>query len=458
MSVRGPGAGRLHRAILGVVTAAVLGLLGPAGLLGQATPQGCRFRIDHVGGEGRQVVIGADTNYYAGRGVEISCVGTSIRMSSDSVAFYGRGRNTLVEFLGRVKYRDSTVTMDADRGTYYRNGERWEARGHVRTENVTNGSTLEGPMLDYLRAVPGVRDSIELWAVGRPTIRSFPRDSTGQRGEPYVVVADRVRMRGNDRMWAGGKVTVDRSDFQARGDSLYLDTGTGSRGELIGSPVLRGTGRDSFELTGTRIELQLDQSAITYVIALGQAHAVSSEVDLVADTIGLDLENEELEHTIAWGDSTRPRGVTRDYEILGDSLAFDTPGRVLKEVRAFGRAWVGGKPDSTTGERDWMSGDTVVAYFTTWDSAGTAVSALDQLDARGGARSYYRVESRRPGVVLPSINYAKGERITVQMKSGGRRGVDRVNIWGQVDGVHLEPVALRPDTAAADTTRREGRP
>ena len=28
-------------------------------------------------------------------------------------------------------------------------------------------------LLDYLRAMPGLRDSLELWATGRPTIRSF---------------------------------------------------------------------------------------------------------------------------------------------------------------------------------------------------------------------------------------------------------------------------------------------
>src|SRR5256886_10168832 len=39
-------------------------------------------------------------------------------------------------------------------------------------------------------------------------------------GEPYVIVADRVRFKGNDRMWGAGQVTIDRSDFAARGDSI----------------------------------------------------------------------------------------------------------------------------------------------------------------------------------------------------------------------------------------------
>ena len=42
-----------------------------------------------------------------------------------------------------MKYRDSTLTMDADRGTYYKSGERWEARGNVTTKNLNTGSTLD---------------------------------------------------------------------------------------------------------------------------------------------------------------------------------------------------------------------------------------------------------------------------------------------------------------------------
>jgi hypothetical protein len=426
-----------------------------SGLLGQEprpAPQrggGCIFSVDHVGGEGSQQVVGQDTSYFAGGGVRLSCIGTSVRMSSDSVAYYFRRTGIIVYFIGKVRYRDSLITMDADRGTYFKNGERWEARGHVVTENLQNGSTLAGPSLDYLRVMPGVRDTSEIYAIGRPTIKSVPSDSAGQRGEPYVIVADRVRMRGNDRTWAGGRVTVDRSDFAARGDSLFLDSGAGQRGVLLGTPEMRGLGRDSFNLQGRRIELTLEQREITYVKALGSGHAVSTQVDLVADTIGLDLDQRSLAQTLAWGDSIRPRALASEYEIRGDSVAFDTPGQILRQVRAFRSAWVGGLVDSVTHERDWMAGDTVVASFTTWDSAGTTRTALDKLEAFGQARSYYRVaDAKLPGG-LPSINYSRGERITVQMKTGGLKGVDRVDIRGQVDGIYLEPV---PVAAPTDTT------
>ena len=60
------------------------------------------------------------TNYFAGGNVKLSCRGAAITMQSDSVAAYG---GNVVHFIGNVKYRDSTLTMDADNGTYYKNGE-----------------------------------------------------------------------------------------------------------------------------------------------------------------------------------------------------------------------------------------------------------------------------------------------------------------------------------------------
>ncbi|HEU4680277.1 MAG TPA: hypothetical protein VFS51_00945, partial [Gemmatimonadales bacterium] len=353
------------------------------------------------------------TNYFAGGNVRLSCRGLPITMQSDSVAAYG---GVVVHFIGNVKYRDSTLTMDADRGTYYKNGEKWEARGRVVTRNLKNGSTLTGPALDYYRAVKGVRHTLEMYSTGRPRIEYAVVDARARPAEPYIVVADRVRMKGNDRLWAGGKVTIDRSDFAATGDSLRLDTGKASDGTLVGrKPEIRGLGRDSFNLAGRRLDLKLDQRELTYITAKGDAHAVSKEWDLVADTIGLDLNNRKLEQTLAWGDSIRPYAVSPAYAMRADSLALDTPGQRLKEVRGFGKAWLGGTIDSASKQRDWMRGDMVVASFVQRDSAGASRSALNRIVARKGAQSFHVDPNiRRPD--RPSINYARGDVIVMTMK------------------------------------------
>jgi len=425
-------------------------LAGPPTLHAQASSDRCVFRIGHVDRTGAQIVIGPGLmNYYAGGNVFLYCEGTRISMRSDSVASYGATRS--VDFVGHVVYTDSgSMVMRADHGTYYRDGDRWEARGNVTTQNLKTGSTMTGPSLDYYRQARGVRDTAEMYAVGRPTIRYMAQDTTGKAPEPYVIVADRVRMKGDDRVWAAGTVTVDRSDFAARADSLRLDTGAGSDGTLIGNPMLRGVGKDSFNLTGDRIDLRFDQRQLDYLTALGNGHAVTAAVDLRADTVGLDIDKSKLVQTVAWGDSVKPDAVSADYRLRGDSMAFDTPGDQLTETRAFGKAWAGARPDSGTGERDWLSGDTLVAHFARFDSSGTDRMVVRQLESRANARSYYRlVDAGRPGP--PSLSYVRGNRIVIQMKENGS-GVERVDVWGQVEGVQLDPVREKHDSTAADST------
>jgi hypothetical protein len=395
----------------------------------------CVFQISNVDRQGSVVETPQGTNYFAGGNVQLSCRGLQISMQSDSVAAYA---GNVVHFIGNVKYRDSTLTMDADKGTYYKKAEKWEARGRVVTNNLRTGSKLTGPTLDYYRVVKGVRDTLEMYATGRPRIEYTTGEPGAPPTEPYIVIADRVRMKGSDRLWAGGKVTIDRSDFSARGDSLRLDTGKGSDGTLVGgNPIMRGLGRDSFSITGRRLDFRLDRRELTQVTAKGNGHAVSKEWDLVADTIGLDIKNRRLEQTLAWGDSTRPYANSPGYAMRADSLALDTPGQQLKEVRGFGRAWLGGNIDARTKQRDWMRGDTVVAQFVQRDSAGVKRAALSRIIARKGAQSFH-LDPNQKHPERPSINYARGDVIVMTMKQGVPSGVERVDIRGQVDGIQLE--------------------
>ena len=428
--------------------------LAPAGRPGDAQAQDrCTLQIDNVDRQGIALETPQGTNYFAGGNVRLSCRGTKIRMRSDSVAAYG---GNIVHFIGRVHYEDSSLVMDADRGTYYRASEQWEARGRVKTRNLNSGSTLAGPSLDYFRSVKGVRDTAEMYAVTRPRIEYVTKDSAGQTTDPYVIVADRVRIRGDDQLWAGGNVTIDRTDFAARGDSLRLDTGTADDGTLTGTrPELHGLGTDTFDIAGRRIDFKLDDRDLTYLVATDSARAVQREWTLVADTIALDVNHREVELTLAWGDSLRAHALSPKREIRSDSLALESPGGVLNEARAFGKAWLGGETDSASAEREWLAGDTVVARFAprdsvASDSVGTTRTVLTSIRATGAARSL-TVEPQETRPKQPTINYARGDAIVVTMKSDGSEEVDEVRIRGQVDGVQIEPGA-----DSASTSRRAG--
>ena len=75
-----------------------------------------------------------------------------------------------------------------------------------------------------------------------------------------------------------------------------------------------------------------------------------------------------------------------------ESLAIDSPGQRLREVRGFRTAWLGGAVDTLSKDRDWMRGDTIVAQFTSADSAGTIARGAEQ--DRGAAEG--AVLSPRP--------------------------------------------------------------
>lgn len=218
---------------------------------------------------------------------------------------------------------------------------------------------------------------------------------------------------------------------------------------MIGSASARRTAADSFDLTGDRIDLRLENRELTYVTARDSARLRTGTLELVGDAIGLDLEERKVQQALAWGDSVRPVAVAEDYVVRGDSLAFDTPEQELREIRAFGGAWLGTAADSAE-ERDWVSGDTVRASFAPRDTADGRPS-LKELESRGSARALYRMALA--GQSEPSLEYMVADQIRILMRLGDTVTVDSVWALGVKDGVHLQP-ALRPAAARPDTAAR----
>jgi hypothetical protein len=407
--------------------------------------------IDSIGHAYREITgPTGEKSAHGGGGVLGHCDGSESTISADSFAHYAAlGRLDLV---GRVKIRDTGLALDANFASYFLRDERLEAHNRVVAVNRRSGSVLRGPNLKYWRAAKGIRDTVEMYATSRPTVEY--RAEGGDSAEPYLIVADRIRFKGDDRMWAGGKVTVDRSDFASRSDSMTLDQTQGF-GVLVGSPSVEGKGRQGtgakgYTLVGTRIELALEQREVRLVKALGHGKATGADWVLTADTIHLVIADRMLQQTFAWGDSTRPNAVSTLNTIQSDSLAIDSPGEVLTETRAFGHALSTGKRDSTStaAEIDWIAGDTLTARFAQeQDSAGHEQSRLRQVLARGSARALTHHYDTRDSTLGPSINYSRGDQIAVAMK---RDQIERVVVAGSADGVQLEP---RP-AVAADSTRR----
>jgi len=429
----------------------------PAADTGRGRP--CVVEIDSILGKGQQVEVRkGETNVFAGGGVFAHCRGTGTSLASDSVAWFaGIGRFDMIGQKSPVRIRDTAITLDATTAAYFLRQERLEAHKNVVAVNRNTGSVLRGPNLTYYRAAKGVRDTLEMFASGRPTI-DYRSSADSGGGEPYVIVADRVRFKGNDRMWGGGQVTIDRSDFAARGDSMQLDQATGFAA-LVGKPRVEGKSARPYTLTGTRIELGLQGREIRLVKALGDGVATGADWRLTADTIHLHVDRKKLQQAFAWGpkDSVRARAISPLNTIQADSLALDLPDEVLTEARAFGHAYSTSKKESpkrdstTTPEVNWIAGDSLTARWAqVVDSTGTPRTTLHRLIARGSARSFTHLASEHDSTGS-SLNYSRGKVIDVVLKGDK---IDRVTVTGQADGVQLEPrPPARDTTKKADTTK-----
>jgi hypothetical protein len=446
----------------------------------------CKIVIDSVGRQAQQVEVRpGETNVFAGGGVLAHCEGTGSTLAADTVAWFaGVRRFDMIGQRNVVHIRDTVMTLDATTASYFLGQERLEAHKNVVAVNRSTGSVLRGPNLMYYRAVKGVRDTVEMYASGRPTIDYH---ATADSAEPYLIVADRVRFKGNDRMWGGGQVTIDRSDVAARGDSMHLDQAVGFAVLVGGPPRVAGKGPQAYTLTGTRIELGLRGHDIQRVKALGHGVATDADWRMTADTIHLDLDKKLLQRAFAWGprDSVRAHAVSTRTTIQADSLALDLPDQVLTEARAFGHAFStmqrdstakprrvatkdsgakgsGAKTDSGVADMDWITGDSLTArWIQVADSSGAKQSSrLRRLIARGSARSFTHLYGEHDTTSGPSLNYTRGKVIDLAIRGDK---VETVVVTGRADGVQLEPKPPAPDTTkqpslAADTTKKPRTP
>lgn len=403
-----------------------------APLLRAQASRTCFVVVDRTGGSQRQVDIGGGyVHWYSGGGVWAHCRGEPTRWYSDSVAWYqDRDRFDMV---GNVDFEDATVELTAERATYYLTEERLDASGRANLRNRVTGSRLRGPIINYYRQAAGVRDTAVLAAARRPEIE-YRSERDSAEAEPYLIVADRVEFRGNSAARAWGRVTIDRSDFHAKGDSARLDTSVGA-GLLTGSAEVAGGADEGYVLVGRDVRFRLDGRDVTWVQAEGEASARSAEWHVVADTVAFDLEDDRVQAGQAWGDSSRARAVSAANTIVADSLAIDAPDQVLRQVRGVGTARAWSQRDSLDLDPDWVAGDSVTAEFAAAEDGRTSLAAIV---AVGSASARYRVYPE--GAVEPDLSYSRGDRIVARFRN---EQLLRVDIAGATDGVYLEAARRR---------------
>lgn len=403
--------------------------------------------------------------------VRMHCDKQKVSLRTDSLSMLS---GDYARLYGHAVYQDSSYQFAADTIIYLTRTEKVEGRGHVVALDKTTGSTLVGPFVDYWRQVKGINDSAKVVALLRPTVRYFvrttPKDTA--REQPYLLSGQMLQGFGGSRLWGSGAVTVDRDSLHGTGDSLAFQRGATSVAQLIGVPAtLRRNGTDSFTVTGGEIRLGLADDKLRDLHAFGSARVTRGPSVITGDTIVLSFAAEKLSLTLAWGKKSGATLHSSGYDVRGDSLAVESPGELLRELRvkngtifnprdtsavARGTAPADStKPDTT---RNYLSGIRVLAHFDQADSAGTVITRLKGLESFGRAASYFARTVVKNGKTTPSINYTLADTIFVLMKTGDSTGVSSVRAYGHVYGAQLETASLRKKGDSSRVTVPGARP
>jgi lipopolysaccharide export system protein LptA len=485
----------MSRTGYGVIVAAIVGLssaltVTPSGA--QSTPRDRCRTIDYeprVKGRdleitGRESPLGSGVYVTViSGGVTFICLPDGLRLSADS-AEYHQG-SEIVYLFGNVRYVEPGTTVNAQRITYWKNEERILAEQNVVAQ-LENGTRMTGPRAEYFRAVPGIRTRAQLRATERPRIVLVQADTSrpapagpGRAGAPggrgaqppvlsrqdsiaraataatrardtTIIDANTVFMDGDSLVYASGRVVVTRTDIVSSSDSLFLDRAT-ERARFLRDPVIKGKGSRPFTLSGIVVELQSRMRRLERVLSLEKAKVVSDDLDITSDTLDLRIENDLLQRAVAWGKTSRARLVSPGQDMTADSVDIIMPGQRLREVRSIGKAMALSDPDSTkikSAEKDWMSGDTIVARFDSVPPGDTTTKPrIRELRAQVAARAYYQIAPDDSASCV-KINYNRGHEILVSFAA---QAVRRVTVTDSVtaDGVLAECAPTPPGTAPA---------
>ena len=390
---------------------------------------------------------------YLGGGIVGSCRGQNIHISADSAESYEV--NDLHILIGNVKYREAKYEIDAKRATYFKTEERLLFQDSVHVVMTEDAATLDGPQLEYFRAIRGLRDRQRVIATQRPRLTYIEKDSLGQNQPPIVVLGNTIIGEGDSTFVAIGDVRLERTDVLATGDSAMLD-GARRFSRLMKGPVVESKGDRPFTLKGRVIEMYGQARELDRVVSLDSASAVSKEFTVVSDTIDLRISNRQLNRAFAFGPSGA-RATTPERDIIADSMDIVMPNQRIRELHAVGKAFAESDPDTIrvkTVDRDWIRGDTLIALFDSIAPGDTAQPPIRDLFASGNASAYYQIPADSGDRAKPGINYVTGRVIRLTFKE---REVETVTVTDQATGVYLAPLAAdsaarRPPTSRPPAT------
>ncbi|MDH3733045.1 MAG: hypothetical protein OEU54_05900 [Gemmatimonadota bacterium] len=301
-----------------------------------AAPGGTAPALRHTQDES-----GAVADFFSGRTL-FTC-GTATMLADSAVSYETRGEVYLV---GNVVYQDSVRSLESRLLSYYERDDLVIARDSVRLVRAADNSTLEGPYVEFLRAVSGIDELTT--ALGRPHMTLYPEGD--DPGPPFDVDADRIVFAGEDEARGYGNVVIERDDMHGAADSIRL-TRADEMGWMWGDPWIDA---EDVRLEGDVISFRSEQEELKEIHSAGEGRAVGESFEIDAEVIDVVLENEEPRRVWAHGEGLS-RALSGPHGVYGDSLEFamfesaiDTVYSIGEAVAVQGEEPVAVSPDSAT--------------------------------------------------------------------------------------------------------------
>ncbi len=424
---------------------------------------------------------------YFGDPVRFLCSG-GVRLEADS-AVVNRVASS-VELVGSVVYRDSTRQLTADWANYLGRMDQLLARGSTVLRDLRRGAVMEGDNLNYLRENEE-RPVARMIVTGTRPHAVMPPEEVGEGppgpgseddAVPTEVWADRIELEGESIFRAQGDVEITRGDMVGGGRTALFDQAA-ERMTLTERAFVEN---DAYRLQGNRIDAFLEGDGLREVISDGAARVTSEDLDVRAQRVRIAFADGDVEGLEAWNPdrvsgAPRARAAARDFRLRADSIHAQADSLGIRELRAVGRAYgerdvevpASGRPLPLDLARDWIQGDTVLAFFArseadpgrrheadededldvnvnvdvarvggdteTKKDPEVVLERIVVVGGAGNALSLYRTAGE--GTAAASLNFMRARRIVLFMEQGD---VARVEAEGPIEGLYLDPAGGAP--------------
>jgi hypothetical protein len=401
--------------------------------------------------------VGGGAVVYVGGPVWQCSDGTTI--TADSAVYVASTRR--VDFIRNVRFNEAARTLTSDYAQYIGSERRLMAQQNVVLVDKQDGTTVRSLALDYLQEGPNNPQSRIDVQGGRPRATMYRKNDSTAVIDTTIIDADRMQIVGENVFKGWGSVDVTRGTIKSRSAYAEFDQ-AGSYMRLYGAARVES---DSMTLVGDSIDAELvGGDEFKAVHARRNARLESKNSNVSAPRVSVTFDQGEVARLVAVGgkrvSENAPQAISSsaDFTLVADSIDAKTPMQRVDQIIAVGNALGEKAPDSIDAKlpalisKDWVSGDTVQAFFTrdtTSVAKADTAQVLERILAKGApAASTYRLRENVNDSTEISVNYVTAKMIDVVFKAGE---VDHVRAEGNIRGIYLQPPS-RPTANASPGT------